>query len=281
MARTLSQQGPERANRLIFIGAIMLAVLAAVLVFVALSNFGGDSNTKDNASVASATNVVTASRDLSAGTKITADMLSTASLPAAGVISGAITDKSSAVGATVRVNVAKGEQFSDVKLGQSAKSKLFSDVVPQGKRAAAVKVDETSFVGGLPLAGDHVDVIVIGKKDRVDPTKPEKEFPTAFTLLQDVEVLSVSDTALKPAAPLSKDGTPIVAEDAVGTTGTRNDKTDAAPSATSVTLAVEPSQVPLVALASEEYKVYLALRPNGDKGTVTDPSSLITLPAAQ
>ena len=279
MARTLTQPGPERANRLIFIGALLLAIVAGVLVFVALSNFGSNDK-KATDSSASAVTVITASRDLAAGTKLTGDMLQETTLPATGVVSGAIVAKSAALGATTRVDLSKGEQFTAVKLGQSANSKLFSDVVPQGKRAAAIKVDETSFVGGLPVAGDHVDIVVIGKRDHIDPLKPDKEFPTAYTLLQDVEVLSVSDTALKPTAPLDVNGTPVAADEANGNTGIRNSKTDPAPSARSVTLAVDPDQVVLVALASESYTVYVALRPNGDKSKIENPGNLISLPTA-
>lgn len=270
---------PDKANRRIFIGAVVLAAVAAVLVFVALSNFGGSKS--DNGSLGATVSVVIASRDISAGTKVSSDMLEIATLPKNGVISGALTDKATAVGSTTRANLAKGEQFSDVKLGRSGATKLFSDVVPQGKRAAALKVSETSFVGGLPVAGDHVDITVIGTKDSVDAATTGKQIPTAFVLLQDVEVLSVSDASLKPTAQLDKDGNPITTNEAVGNTAVRTDNTSADPKAQSITLAVDPADVPRVALASEVYKVYVTLRPNGDKSTIQNPNDLISLPANQ
>lgn len=280
MARTMAQPGPERTNRLIFIGAAILAVIAAILVFAALNTFGKD-DSNPNTPVATDTTVVIASRNIEAGTKVTDDMLEVTTLPRNGVVSGALSAKSTAIGATTRVALIKGEQFTDVKLGQSAKGSIFSNVVLQGKRAAAVKVDETSFVGGLPVAGDHVDVIVIGKRTRVDPTQPEKEFPSAYVLLQDVEIGSVSDVALKPTAPLDQDGNPVVADVAVGNTSVRNDKTSADPSAGSVTLLVDPAQQVLLALATEEYKVYLTLRANGDQGKVNDGGTPVSLPGVQ
>ncbi len=68
MARTLTQPGPERANRLIFLGAIGLAIIAAILVFFALSNFGDGGG---SASVAGGSvDVVVASRNINAGDTI-------------------------------------------------------------------------------------------------------------------------------------------------------------------------------------------------------------------
>mgnify|MGYP001618204685 CR=1 FL=1 len=50
MARTLTQPGSDRQNRMIFMGAIALAALAAVLVFASLSNFGGGSGSSSDRS---------------------------------------------------------------------------------------------------------------------------------------------------------------------------------------------------------------------------------------
>jgi len=276
MARTLTQPGPERANRLIFIGALALAALAAVLVFIALSKFGGGGN--DNASLGATVDVVVASQEIKAGTKIDAGMLETATLPRNGTIAGALTDKSAAVGLTARQTLARGEQLSDVKLGQTSATRTFSDVIPEGKRAVAVSVVETTNVGGLVVAGDRVDVIVIGKKKTANESDPTNNLPTSFTLLQDIEVLSVAQTAQQPAARLDKDGNPIQTDTAAGNTAQRPSDTDPSKSARTVTLAVDPNQAASLALASESYTVYLALRPNGDKGTVNNPNDLITLP---
>jgi pilus assembly protein CpaB len=282
MARTLSQAGPERTNRLIFIGAIALAALAAVLVFFALSNFGDDSSSKDTTTNLGATSsVVVAARDISAGTKITAEMLETSVLPASGTLAGVFSDKVAAVGSTTRVNLGKGEQLTAAKLGLTAKDRTFSDVVPTGKRAVAIQVDEKSNVGGLVVAGDHVDVIVIGKNKTINKDDPLNDLPVAFTLLQDVEVLSVSDTALKPTVAKDTSGTPIAGDNATGNTATRPDKLEPDQTAHTVTLGVSPEQATTLALASDSYTVYLTLRPNGDDGKLANPDQHIIIPAIQ
>jgi pilus assembly protein CpaB len=283
MARTLTQAGPERTNRLIFIGAIALAALAAVLVFFALSNFGDDSSSsKDStASLGATATIVVAARDISAGTTITTEMTELATVSASGTVAGVLTDRATAAGSTTRINLAKGEQLTAAKLGLRAKDRTFSDVVPVGKRAVAVQVDEKSNVGGLVVAGDHVDVIVIGKNKTVNKEDPLSDLPVAFTLLQDIEVLSVSDTALKPTVARTTSGTPIATDDATGNTATRPDKLEPDQTAHTVTLGVNPEQATTLALASQSYVVYLTLRPNGDEGKLANPDARIILQSIQ
>lgn len=278
MARTITQYTTDKNNRLIFYGAIGLALVAAVLVFAALSNFGGDSGSSSSVEGLGPTvDVVVASEDIPAGTKVTGDMLEIATLPNNGVIAGAILDKPAAEGFVTRYPMAKGEQFSDVKLGKTTGGKsAFADVVPDGKRAVAVDVDEKTSVGGLIVAGDHVDVIVIGKTRSADQTLDG--LPASFTLLQDVEVLSVAQEAQKPVARLDANGNPIQTDTAAGEIASRPDDTSADPKAKSVTLAVTPEDAAKLALASQSYSIYLSLRGTGDNSTLDNPADLQQLP---
>jgi pilus assembly protein CpaB len=257
MAQTLARPDPARTNRLILIGAIVLAALAAVLVFVALSRSSGGSSTTTT-SIAGTVDVVTASRNISGGAKITDDMLKIVTVPKNLVIEGASTDPSTLKGLTTRYPLAKGEQFSAIKLGQADAVKVFAGVIPPGKRAVAVPVTETTSVGGLIVAGDHVDITAVingrtgGNGDQ------------ATTLLQDIEVLSVAQTAQKATTRLDANGTPI-ADDSIST---RPGDTSAQPTARSITVAVNPQDVSIIALAQEQGKIYLSLRPTGDEPVV-------------
>jgi pilus assembly protein CpaB len=277
MARTITQYTSDKNNRFIFYGAIGLALLAAVLVFAALSNFGGSSGSNSSVEGLGPTvDVVVASQDISAGTKVTADMLEIATLPSKGIITGALLDKTAAVGLVSRYPMAKGEQFSADKLGQGSSDKTFSDVVPDGKRAVSVDVDEKTSVGGLIVAGDHVDVIVIGKTKSPDQTIDG--LPASFTLLQDVEVLSVAQEAQKAVARFDSKGNPIQTDNAAGEIASRPSDTSADPKAKSVTLAVSPDEAARLALASQSYSIYLSLRGTGDNSTIDNPSELQQLP---
>jgi len=255
MARTLRQAGPERSNRLIFIGAVALAGLAAALVFVALNNSGSDSKKAD---VGATREVVTASKDIKAGTKITDEMLNISDVANDSVLSGAYTETKGLVGLTTKYPVQKGEQLSAAKIGQTAKDKVFADLVPAGKRAVSIPITEITSVGGLIVAGDRVDITAIINK----PTANGVE--QASTLLQNVQVLSVGQTAQQLTAQVDANGNPI--ND--GSAGARPKDTGAQPAARSITVAVDPQEVGVLALAQEQGKIYLSLRPVGEDAAV-------------
>ena len=273
MARTIASANPERQNRLIFMGAVTFAILAAVLVFAALSGVGDDGGGGGSAVFGDTVDVVVASQEISAGTRVSGDMLQLATLPVNGIVEGALTTREGLDGLVVRQNMAKGEQFTAVKLGQSESDadKTLSAIVPPGKRAAALEVDEDTLVGGLVVAGDRVDVIVVIEDQNGDGP------PRALTLLQDVEVLAVAQTTQKPVTRLDRDGNPIETDTASGTLSTRPDDTSSNEKAKTVTLAVDPNDAALLALAQDQGKVYFVLRGQGDDEIV--PIGPVTLQA--
>jgi len=265
MARTITAGSPERQNRLIFIGAIVLAALAAVLIFLALSDVGGDDG--GPASFAGSVNVVVASGEIEAGSRITGDMLSIATLPENGIVEGALTDEAGLEGLVARQNMAKGEQFTAAKVGMNLadEDRTLSAIVPPGLRAVAVEVDESRFVGGLIVAGDRVDVVLV--RDSV-VVEDGAEIPQANTLLQDIEVLAVAQETQRPVARLDKDGNPINTDTADGELSVRPEDASANEDADTVTLAVPPEDAALLALAQENGNVWLVLRGQGDSEIV-------------
>jgi pilus assembly protein CpaB len=277
MSSAARSANPDRQNRLILIGAIGLAVLAAILVFVSLSNFGGGSS--NGTSVLGGTSsVVVTTQDIKAGTKITDGMLVAKPLPPDAIIPGALSDLSGLVGLTARYPLAKGDQVTPTKLGQTEKNPAFSNVIPDGKRAVSVDVVEKTSVGGLIVAGDHVDVIVIGKAKSTDTTGSGQDQPAAFTLLQDVEVLSVAQTSQAPVARIDKNGNPITTDTASGSISAPPSDTSANAKAKTVTLAVSPDDAAKLALAGQSYSVYLSLRGSGDDSQINNPTDLQQLP---
>ena len=267
MARTMTQGSPERANRLILIGGVALAALAAILVFAGLSNFGGGG---DGASgFGSTVNVVVAGSDIKAGTKITAEMLDIDTVPSAAAIEGATTDKSAVVGLTTLYPLQKNDQLSAAKLGQTEKDLGFTGVIPAGMRAVAIPVSEMTSVGGLIVAGDRVDITAVYSKTGANGEAQ------ASTLLQSVLVLSVGQTAAKPVARLDANGTPLAADSQIAAPP---DNTSAKPTAKTLTVAVAPQDVAVLALAQDQGKIYLSLRPPGDSTTVQGVDAPKALP---
>lgn len=254
---------PDKTNRRLLLGAVAFAGIAAILVFVALSNF---SSNDEGGSFGASLNVVTASQDITPGTKLTEDMLELTTIPQNAAISGAITDEASLVGLTVRREMVKGEQVSAIKIVESPRNRddlRPADAVPAGKRAVAIDVDENTNVGGLVVAGDRVDVIVVYSKEQEEQGNLE----VSSVILQDVEVLSVAQNALEPISRIDSEGKPITSEDSDGNIAASPDDTDATPRARTVTLIVDPGDDALVALAQEEGTIYLSLRGTGDSGT--------------
>jgi pilus assembly protein CpaB len=258
MARTLAGAGPERTNRLILIGAIALAVVAAVLVFASLSSYGASDS---SGSIGGTKVVVVAAQDIKAGTKITSDMLTTAVLPDKSLVDGAVVDKQAAVGLTNLYPIYKNEQVSAPKLGQGNDACGFRCAIPNGLVAASVPISETTSVGGLIQPGDYVDITAVYGKSNGD---------NATTLLQNVLVLAVGQNAAKPTAQLDSNGNPLPADSAAVVAPDNQDPNN---KAKTLTVAVNPQDVGTLALAADQGTIYLSLRPPGDATIVPAPQN--------
>ena len=264
MAR-LQQLTMTRGNRMLLLLALASGLVAAVLVFVALSQ--DEDNTATVSEGDGAATVVVASQNIPAGTEISADMLKTIDVPEALLIVGAYTDASSLVGQKARVPILSGEQVPASKIGAPNDGAGLSSVVPAGKRAVSVSIDQTTAVGGLLLPGDRVDIFAsyiqeggAGEEDRV----------IVYTILQDVEVLSVAQEAQEPLpAPVdqAQEGSQL------STSGQLPDDVEEQPNAGNVTVAVDPGQARLLICAQDGAdQVWLGLRAFGEPASAEGSS---------
>ncbi len=266
----------NRGNRGLLLLAVAAGLVAAVLVFVALANSGGDDNSVAAPGATTDTTVV-AAQNIPAGTTVTAEMLKTVQVPQDLLVKGAYAETTPVVGEVTRVAIAPGEQLTPAKIGPLAEGKGLAGVVPKGKRGIAVEVRESTAVGGLLIPGDRVDVIAVFPGDHpllalFSPFEGSIQPSVSITILQNVEVLSVAQEAQKPLGVAARDtdgdGTPDVA-----TSGQLPENVDEQPKASTVTLAVDPQQAQLLALAQgEAKKVWLSLRAFGDEDIVTLPA---------
>jgi pilus assembly protein CpaB len=62
-------------------------------------------------------------------------------------------------------------------------------IVPSGKRAISIPVDDVSGVAGLLKPGDRVDVVAVVPEP--DATG-QKETPTSFVIMQNISILAVN-----------------------------------------------------------------------------------------
>jgi pilus assembly protein CpaB len=267
MARTVAGGiRPERGNRTFLVLAVVVALIAAVLVFVALNRGGGDEQATSSAATV---DVVVAAQDIPAGTRLTEGMLKIAPVSSQTLLQGTYTEVPALAGFVTRYPVAPGEQITPAKIGlESENQEGLSFIIPAGQRAIAVSVTQVSSVGGLLLPGDRVDVIAVATASEVD-SDVERDFDVAFTVLQNIEVLAVAQATVEPVPPpqSTEEG------EAAGEQPLAERPADAEPQpdATTVTLAVTPEQAQLLALVDTEGDVWLSLRPFGEDAPIELP----------
>jgi len=268
MATAVATRGtaPEGRNRLLVIGALVFGLITAVLLFVALQN----NDDGDSAVQVTTRDVVVVSRDVSANTILTEDMLSVEAVPADQVLGNAYAVTNLAVGLPARYPLQAGEQVTSAKVGldEITEEDDLALVLPPGMRAFAVEASEISAVGGNLLPGNVVDVIaVFGGEEFGGFTRSE-------TVLQDIAVLSIAQEALQPvpASSSATDETEDGAETGTGIEGQRDDEVERQPDAQSVTLAVDLNQAQQLAVlqSQDDVQIWLALRRPGDP-VVDDP----------
>ena len=145
----------KRSNRLVLLIGIFLALVAFVLVAVTLKN--NQTNTPSASTVPTTTTVVVAAKDLALGTKITAESVTTKTVPLP-ADPNAYADTSSVIGKTVRQDVINGALITSAMFNGGG---AVSDIqVPPGFVAIAVQVDQITGVGTLIKPGDNVDVVI-------------------------------------------------------------------------------------------------------------------------
>jgi pilus assembly protein CpaB len=262
MSRTISTL-TERPGRSLLLLALLFALVAAVLVFVALNRSSG--NDKE-ASTSATTKVVVAAHDIDARTTLNSDMLEVADVPADSALKGSFSNAADLEGQVTRYPLVSGEQVIASKVGVLDKNEEgLSFVFPEGMRAFSIQVSEESSAGGLILPGDLVDVIGILQGETVGVDK-------AVTLVQGVEVLAVAQEAQEPIPAARATGTPTPSA-VSGTLGERPSDVAPNPGARTVTLAVTQEQAQLLALVQSKGDLALSLRSFGDKEPVSPPET--------
>jgi pilus assembly protein CpaB len=174
--------------------------------------------------------VVVANSDLALGTELHREDLTVLQWPAGAIPEGSFGDVQSLVGRGLIVSVVRHEPILPGKLASKEAGAGLPPIIPPGKRALSVKVNEVIGVAGYVLPGTRVDVVATAS-----PTNKQED-TTTKVVLSNVEVL---------------------------TAGTRIEQKgdDAKPvQVTVVTLLVTPEQSERLSLASTEGKIQLALR---------------------
>lgn len=174
--------------------------------------------------------VVVAASDIPIGTRLTANLIAVRTWPKGGLPQGAVSEQEAVLGRLVKGEITRGEPILEQRLfpkDLAGAPGVMSVLVPPGKRAMAVGVNEVIGVSGFILPKDRVDVIAT----RTDQAMSK----STETILQNVEVLAVGKR-------LEQEGKQNI-------------------EVPTVTLAVTPEEAERLALALNEGKIHIVLRP--------------------
>ncbi|MEZ5814155.1 MAG: Flp pilus assembly protein CpaB [Alphaproteobacteria bacterium] len=229
-------------------GAVLVAVLVAMLVQITL---GGK---KQDVVAEAKVEVLVASKDLGIGRELKDGDTRWQEWPKSSVFPGAVLRKGEesaekALEGRLARDIAKGEPVLKSALLGQAKGNMVAASLEPGQRAMAIEVSASSMVGGFIGPGDFVDVILTYKESvrAADEDGPQVarmidlnlDKLATETILQNVKVLAVDQRAERPEDDKIK----------VGKT---------------VTVAVGAEDAERLSLASELGELTLALRAVGD-----------------
>jgi pilus assembly protein CpaB len=182
-----------RSRTQVLIIAVVLGLAAAGLAQYYMTTVSQAATVKER--------VVVAKSAIPARTVVTEDMLSFKEVPKGARHPEAASSMAPFIGKVTKQSIIPGEQVLPTKFFRDRQESGLAYVIPPGRRAVAVSVDEHKGAGGLIAAGDKVDVIgvcnVSAADNRVTLTK------TIFAL-QAIEVLAVAQKVVgeEAAQPL-------------------------------------------------------------------------------
>lgn len=187
--------------------------------------------------------VVCLEYDITPQTLLTREMLIKKHLPEEYIHAQAIRSLEEAVGSISLTSFVKGEQLLKSKVASQGDIKNgLAYLIPVGKRAISIPVDEVSGVAGLLKPGNRVDVAAV----LAIPDKAQEETIASLIVLQDIVVLAVGKNMEEKAGKLE--------------TESNAQKT--------VTLAVTLEEAKSLLLASQKGNIRLLLRSPVDNTTV-------------
>ncbi len=227
----------EGLNKKILTIAIIIAFVTSLLLYVYIS--GLDSKAPD----IEYTEVYAAKSEIPARTVVKADMLVKVQLPKDAKITMGVSDESRIVGKLTKERIIKGEPVLMDRLYTGDKTNM-AFVIPKGKRAVTIGVNEVTEVADFIIPGDYVDVIATFEEANSDIGGKKIYYPKyTKVILQNVQVLGVGQSMQ------------IVKEEKKELPA-------------SVTLAVTLDEAERLVLADESGVLRLALKPAADSGNV-------------
>jgi pilus assembly protein CpaB len=237
-------------RKLIIVGAIAVLAFGATYIFLGSAPSPAPSPAAEAPPKIDAEQVLVASQDLPMGTVVNDSATTWQTWPKAAISEFMITKSGrpdaldDVNGAMTRVAFIRGEPIRHDKLVKAGAGGFMSAILPSGKRAVAIKIDNggDSSAGGFILPNDRVDVVRLARDEEATKARGI-EVMTAQTILANVRVLAIGQNVEE------QNGKKVI-------TGAN------------ATLVLDPDQVNLIILAQQAGNslLHLALRSLVDSG---------------
>jgi pilus assembly protein CpaB len=172
-----------RSRGLLMLFIALIAGLAAVLLATRwMQSQGGDKGS-----------IAVANADIMLGGRISPEMIRMAAWPAGSVPAGAFNDATALDGRVVLVSMQRGEPMTETRLAPIGTKGGLSAVVPEGKRAMTVRVNDVVGVAGFALPGTFVDVMVNTQDE--GSQRNDRDRSISKIVLERILVLAVAQEA--------------------------------------------------------------------------------------
>jgi pilus assembly protein CpaB len=227
----------ERLNKKILILAVIMALVTSLLLYFYISRL--DDGKTDIEYI----EVYAARLEIPARTVVKDEMLVKVQLPKDSKLTMGLSDKSQIVGKLTKERIIKGEAILLDRLYTGEKTNM-AFLIPKGKCAVTIGVNEVTEVGDFIIPGDHVDVLATFEEATLD-IGGRKIFYPKYTkaILQNVQVLGVGQSMQ-----------------------VKKEEDKKLPA--SVTLAVTLEEAERLVLADESGVLRLALKPAADSNSI-------------
>lgn len=227
-------------NKKILVAAVVLALITSFLIFIYIKGIEKANDSLEYISV------VIAKKDIDAKSVITNEDIEVVEMIKSYVNHKAFTNMNDVVGNRAKDKIIQGEQILRDRIVDKDKTTL-SYVIPEGKRAVTVNVNEAVMVADFIRPGDYVDILVTFDKYEIESSTSKTIYPrTTKMALQNLLVLGMGQLQNVPDVPRSE-------------------------LPRTVTLAVTPEQAEKLVFCEETAVIKMALRHVGDDRIVSTP----------
>ena len=260
---------------------LVVGVALAALSFVAVLALSGAGGQSAQATPPPDVTVVVAAADLPLGVQITADKLSTTTVPQTAA-TGTFQDPAQLVGRVVRHAVSAGTALTNDDFDTGVSVPDLVNALQPGMRAIAIPLTKVNSVNALLQAGDYVDVLIsMEDVDGLNPVVIANPSPAIGSTGSDYNPYTsldnyVNNTTVKVVVQNVQVLAAIAAAPAV-TTDQSNPAPPTAQPDMVVLLAVTPQQAEVVRFAQLDGNISLVLRAPADANAPAVDTTGITL----